>query len=63
MLGILGTINDDPVRTVKRLMTGLEYTVQKDIREPEYGWCNVNIGRVSLTSINFFGASLGSSFF
>lgn len=46
MLGILGTINDDPVGTVKRLMTGLEYTVQKDIRESEYGWCNVNIGRV-----------------
>jgi hypothetical protein len=46
MLVFLGTISDDPVGTVKRLMTGLEYHVQKDVREPEYGWCNVNIGRV-----------------
>jgi hypothetical protein len=29
-------------------MNGLEYVVEKDDREPEYGWFTINIGKVCL---------------
>ncbi|CAB3362117.1 Hypothetical predicted protein [Cloeon dipterum] len=43
-----GSITDDVLDATRKFMYGIEYEVEKDDREPEFGWLECSIGKLDM---------------